>query len=100
MERLVERYPQADGPTLAVLNQAARELLLLESSDWPFLITTGQAGEYAIERFSDHCERFNELCEQAEAGGVDRGIADWAGELFERDKVFPDIDYLVFGCRG
>jgi 1,4-alpha-glucan branching enzyme len=83
-----------------VLNQAARELLLLQSSDWPFLITTGQAGEYAIERFGNHVERFNSLAERAHADRPDGAGAELAAELYERDKLFRDIDYRWFGPRG
>jgi 1,4-alpha-glucan branching enzyme len=90
MEKLVERYPDASGDTLYVLNQTARELLLLQSSDWPFLVTTGQAREYAIQRFSQHLERYGELADSLEAGNPD---TERAGELWEMDKVFPDIDY-------
>jgi 1,4-alpha-glucan branching enzyme len=74
----------------AVLNQAARELLLLESSDWPFLVTTGQAREYAIQRFTGHVERFEKLLESVEVGEPDRALAE---ELWELDKVFPDVDF-------
>ena len=35
MERLVARYPEPDQATLAVLNQAARELLLLQAATGP-----------------------------------------------------------------
>jgi 1,4-alpha-glucan branching enzyme len=111
MERLVERA--VDGGRQAaggrrraaegeneVLSQAARELLLLQSSDWPFLITTGQAGEYAIERFGNHVERFNSLAERAEADRPEGSGAELAAELYERDKLFPDIDYRWFGPRG
>jgi len=73
-----------------VLNQAARELLLLESSDWPFLVTTGQAREYAIQRFTSHVERFEKLLESVEVGEPDRALAE---ELWELDKVFPDVDF-------
>ena len=100
MERLVERYPDADGPTREVLNQAARELLLLESSDWPFLITTGQAGQYAVERFCHHTDRFSALAERAEAGEVDEAAVEQARELYERDKLFPDMDYRKFAARS
>ncbi len=51
--------------------QAARELLLAESSDWPFLVTTGQAADYAVERFRSHAMRFRraaELARRATAG--------------------------------
>ncbi len=51
--------------------QAARELLLAQSSDWPFLVTTGQAADYAVERFRSHAMRFRraaELARRATAG--------------------------------
>ena len=93
MEHLAARHPEADGPTRDVLNQAARELLLLQSSDWPFLITTGQAGEYAIQRFRDHVERFEVLTKIAEAGPPDESALRLVADLRERDNLFPDIDY-------
>ncbi len=96
MERLVEMYPDADGDALKMLNQAARELLLLQSSDWPFLVTTGQAREYAIQRFSQHTERFNRLADMLEHGVSDAGLAE---RYWELDKVFPDIDYRWFADR-
>jgi 1,4-alpha-glucan branching enzyme len=98
MERLVALYPKANGALRSVLNQAARELLLLQSSDWPFLITTGQAGEYATLRFSQHLERFSRLAADAEAYGpsVDPRHAD---ECYAYDNVFPDIDYRWFAER-
>ena len=37
-----------------IAKQMARELLLLESSDWQFLITTAAARDYAEKRFSGH----------------------------------------------
>ena len=100
MEGLVARFPDAQGETRELLNQAARELLLLESSDWPFLVTTGQAKEYAIERFTGHTERFDRLAGVAENGGTvtdeDRLYLD---ELEEKDNPFPAIDYRVFAAR-
>jgi 1,4-alpha-glucan branching enzyme len=84
------RAQTTDSDETAVLNQAARELLLLESSDWPFLVTTGQAREYAIQRFTSHVERFERLVQSVEAGQPDRTLAE---ELWELDKVFPDVDY-------
>ncbi len=99
MERLVARHSTASGPTLEVLKQAARELLLLQSSDWPFLITTGQAGEYAIERFNDHHERFERLAALVEAGPADESVGQLAAELYERDKVFADVDYRDWTAR-
>lgn len=94
MEALAAAFPDADDAARAVLNQAAREALLLQSSDWPFLVTTGQAREYAIQRFSQHLERFERLAASLEAGSPDVALAD---EYWELDKIFADIDYRWFG---
>jgi len=99
MEELVARYPQAGEGERAVLNQAARELLLLQSSDWPFLVTTGQAAAYAVERFSGHVERFNRLADLAMEGAIGPEARDLAAEYFALDNVFPDVDYRVFAER-
>jgi len=96
MEKLVAQHPDAQGDLADVLNQTARELLLMQSSDWPFLVTTGQAREYAIIRFNEHLERFNQLAELAEAGQSDPVLVE---DLYERDKLFPNIDYRWFGDR-
>ncbi len=96
MEGLVARFPDPTPDEHAVLSQAARELLLLESSDWPFLVTTGQAREYAIQRFSQHLERYNKLCASLDDGRPNRALAD---EYFELDKLFAEIDYRWFAAR-
>jgi 1,4-alpha-glucan branching enzyme len=93
MEKLASTFDSPTEDELITLNQAARECLLLQSSDWPFLITTGQAREYAIQRFSQHIERFNRLADSLEQGRANMTLAE---ELFEIDKVFPDIDYRWF----
>lgn len=98
MERLVAAHPHAEGDLSAALNQAARELLLLQSSDWPFLVTTGQAEEYASKRFRSHLERFQQLADmlEEEPPAVSREVVD---ELYELDNVFPNIDYHWFAAR-
>ena len=68
----------------------------MQSSDWPFLVTTGQAREYAIVRFNEHLDCFNRLAEIAEAGQSDPTLV---AELYERDKLFPNIGYRWFGDR-
>ena len=99
MERIVERYPHASGDALQVLAQAGRELLLLESSDWPFLVTTGQARDYAVDRFKGHEERFQRLADVLERGQADSEAAALAATLFERDRVFASIDPQLFRNR-
>lgn len=96
MQTLAAKYNDPTPEQEAVLNQAARELLLLEASDWPFLVTTGQAREYAIRRFTRHVERFEALAGTLEKGQPDEQLAD---ELYEVDKVFPNVDYRWFRPR-
>ena len=96
MEALNAANPSPDEEARGVLQQAARELLLLESSDWPFLVTTGQAKEYAIQRFSQHAERFNQLAESLEQGAPDWALAT---RYWELDRVFPDVDYRWWAHR-
>jgi 1,4-alpha-glucan branching enzyme len=99
MEELASQHPAADSGLAEVLAQTTRELLLLQSSDWPFLVTTGQAREYAELRFQEHLERFQRLAGIARDNRVSRGDLDFCRELFERDKVFPHIDYHLFHPR-
>ncbi|MEX0749168.1 MAG: 1,4-alpha-glucan branching protein domain-containing protein, partial [Dehalococcoidia bacterium] len=93
MEEIVAQRPGAPAEALA---QLARELLLLESSDWPFLVTTGQARQYAELRFTSHVERFNSVAMQIEQGQVDMASVR---ALYERDKLFPDADPRDFEAR-
>jgi 1,4-alpha-glucan branching enzyme len=79
-----------------VLTQATRELLLLQSSDWQFLITTGTASDYADRRVAEHYAEFKRLCEMARAlEGGDKLSPDAAhslGRLERDDFCFPDLD--------
>jgi 1,4-alpha-glucan branching enzyme len=99
MEELVARHPGAADDRAAVLAQAARELLLLESSDWPFLVSTGQAAEYATGRFQQHLGRFNRLAMAADREGLDDETRRFLAECQRADNPFPEIDYRVFAAR-
>lgn len=96
MEELAARFPDASDGLAEILNQAARELLLLESSDWPFLITTGQARVYASNRFQEHVSRFEQLAAIAESGEIDDEARRICREIHELDNIFPDINYNNF----
>lgn len=61
MVALASNYLGEDEFGDRVLEQLGRELLLLESSDWPFLITTGQARFYGRKRLLEHANYFHRL---------------------------------------
>jgi len=78
-----------------ILTQLARELLLLESSDWPFLITTVAAKDYAEARVKEHIEAFDRLASmlpQARAGTLSPEDRAWLTTIEARDSLFPDLD--------
>jgi 1,4-alpha-glucan branching enzyme len=99
MEDLVTRFPDSDGTRRDILNQTARELLLLQSSDWPFLVTTLQAKEYAVERFQEHLERYNQLASLSEADTYSTEDKSYLAALRERDNPFATIDYRDWAPR-
>ena len=83
----------ASDDTRFILAQAARELLLAQSSDWQFIISTGAAADYGERRFREHCSDTEELVkvlEDRSAEALDRGHRR-AAELAERDALFPDV---------
>ncbi|MEB3244451.1 MAG: 1,4-alpha-glucan branching protein domain-containing protein [Vampirovibrionales bacterium] len=91
MLRLCAQYPNETRPLYErALNQALRELFLLQASDWPFLVTTFQAKDYAIERFNGHVERFNELYKMLESQSIE---ADALEAIEAIDNPFPSVDY-------
>jgi 1,4-alpha-glucan branching enzyme len=79
-----------------IIQQLCRELLLLESSDWQFLITTGAARDYAESRFFTHNDQFNELKGYYWSFDTYGSILpDYEARLVEieqRDNIFPDLD--------
>ena len=86
-----------DSPVgMRIAQQLCRELLLLESSDWQFLITTGAARDYAEKRFLTHNDQFLELKSiwQAFENGaaLNEHMTTRLAEIEHRDSIFPDID--------
>ena len=93
MIALARDYPEPDALTRRALNQAARELLLAQSSDWAFIMKTGTMVDYAIRRTQEHVLRFTRLHDQVRAGSVD---PTWLAQVESRDNLFPEIDYRVY----
>ncbi len=93
MQELAVQKKDNGGLSSRAFNQAARELLLLESSDWPFLVTTGQAKEYAIERFNDHHERFKVLIGMIKSDKIEESKL---AEIEAIDNCFPEISKSMF----
>ncbi len=93
MNTAARRYPRARGMRRKALNQAARELLLAQSSDWAFMMHAGNMVEYASMRVKEHLLHMHELCRMVEQSNVDDQWLTWLGE---RNNLLPDIRYQVF----
>jgi len=81
-----------DGLLKRALNQALRELLLAQSSDWAFIMATGTHTSYAIRRTKEHLLRFTNLYEQINSNSIDE---NWLSDIEYKDNIFPEIDYRV-----
>jgi 1,4-alpha-glucan branching enzyme len=93
MMELARGHPSAQGLVKRALSQAARELLLAQSSDWAFILKTGSHVEYAIKRTKDHLLRFTKLYDSVKANRIDEG---WLANIEYLDNIFPDIDYRLY----
>jgi 1,4-alpha-glucan branching enzyme len=89
---LAHREPE-DELEWRSLNQAARELLLAQSSDWAFIMRTGTMVPYAVRRTRSHLMRFNKLREDILMGKIDSG---WLEKVEAIDNIFPNVNYRVY----
>jgi len=92
IEEEAARIGDGKGADPRLLKQFIREKFLLESSDWPFLISTWSARDYAQNRAAEHYERARTL-----AGWLRAGRPLTAGEsalldIWEQeDRLFDEV---------
>lgn len=90
----VARAALADQRLHFVLAQAARELLLAQSSDWQFIITTGNAADYAEQRFREHCDQAEGLMIGLQASEFIGPATHRAEQLGRQNSLFPEPEIL------
>jgi len=77
-----------------VLRQAVRELLILQASDWEFMITNWSTRDYAEKRIVEHHSDFARLAKMAWSFAQGNGIReeDWQflEECEKRDPIFRE----------
>jgi 1,4-alpha-glucan branching enzyme len=95
-ERMIElanRFAHPSPLEHRALNQAARELLLAQSSDWAFIMKTNTVVPYAVRRTKDHILRFTDLWHMLMNGSV---VETYLESLENTDNIFPNIDYRIY----
>jgi 1,4-alpha-glucan branching enzyme len=96
MVELTERFSGDTGIKERALNQAARELLLAQGSDWPKMLSRGLLPDYAREQLEQALRNFTTIFE---ALGSNYISTEWLTELERRHCLFPFINFRVFSRR-
>ncbi len=86
---------RTDDTVSELLTEAGRQLLLLQASDWPFVITTNGAPDYGWRRVYGHYARFDDLCAGVEdvLAGAEVPVQASASLAYCQavDGVFPEL---------
>ncbi|MBU2574391.1 MAG: DUF1957 domain-containing protein [Elusimicrobia bacterium] len=95
MIETANRFRNHDLSLLAAraLNQAAREVLLAQSSDWPFLLYIGSHAQYAAARVEGHVAGAARLLAEVLEKKIDEKAL--AG-LEKKNNIFPRLDFRLF----
>lgn len=93
MLSLVQCYGKGEGLTRRALNQAARELLLAQSSDWAFIMKTGTTVAYAERRTKEHVDNFLRIHDMLTTGNIDEAWLAWREDTA---GLFPWLDAVAF----
>ena len=89
----VARVAIDDEPRRAALVQAARELLLAQASDWPFMLTRDEAADHAARRVTEHMDACEALLDALVGDDVDAATA-LAATHARRDDCFDAADVV------
>jgi 1,4-alpha-glucan branching enzyme len=93
MLELAERFPNDTGLKERALNQAAREILLAQASDWPRMLYRQEDAGYARRQIEMALRNFTTIYE---ALGSNYISTEWLTNLERRHNFFPNINYRVF----
>jgi 1,4-alpha-glucan branching enzyme len=88
---LVRLHREAQGPRGEALDQAIRELLLLQSSDWNFILHTATSAKYAEGRIRAHVHRLRHLGHLVETGRIEGHDAEWVADVRKRDNFLGQM---------
>jgi 1,4-alpha-glucan branching enzyme len=93
MKEISMKNRGAGGLARRALNQAARELLLAQSSDWAFMMQKEKASEFAKRKFTEHIRNFSALHDEITSGKINRGELI---RLEEKNNIFSGIDFRIY----
>ncbi len=97
MVKMVRELPWQTSEAVAEhLARAGRELLLLQASDWPFVVHSYGAVDYGIQRFSGHATQFHRAVDMAEDAAKGKELSEVQkveiADMDLHDGVFGEIE--------
>ena len=97
MLKLLHELPWRTSDAIAgLLQRAGRELLLLQASDWPFVVDTEGAVDYGVQRIAGHATNFDRVTLMAEELAAGHELSELRkielAELDAHDNIYPEID--------
>lgn len=96
MIELTERFPGDSGLKERALNQAAREILLSQGSDWPKMLCMDIRPGYARNQIEETLRNFTTIFESLGSNYIS---TEWLTGLEKRHNVFPFINYRIFSRK-
>ena len=93
MLKLAAQYVAPTETQERALNQAARELMLAEASDWAFIINNKTSVKYAENRLNSHVQRFNELYDQLKKDSIN---LEELNKIEQMDNIFKNVSYKLY----
>ncbi len=93
MIELAERFPDDAGLKERALNQAAREVLLAQASDWAGILHQRHSADYARSSVEGYIKNFITIYESLGSNYIS---TEWLTALERKHNIFPDINYRVF----
>ena len=95
--KLLHELPwQTNTKLKEMMERSGRELLLLQASDWPFVIDSQGAVDYGIQRFSGHATNFDRAMSMAEELATGQPLSPLREtelrEIDAHDNIFKEID--------
>ena len=68
--------------------QAVKEMMLMESSDWFFMVSNNHTRDYAVKRFLEHYGKLVRLVEMVRMNQFSPENCEWLQQVEEEDDIF------------
>ncbi len=89
LKKLADRNRVPEGVRWVALNQYIRELLLVQSSDWAYMMWAETTQSYAERRVKEHLDHMDNIQRQFEANSFD---IEWLQSVTQKTNFLPNTD--------